>query len=147
MKLFKILLLVALFWHGANSVVAQTWMQTSASTNLNWLTIASSADGSKLVASAADIYGYETIWVSTNSGAAWAVTSPPNTNTNIPFRASLSADGTKMVASDGAGLIYTSTDLGATWTSNSVPVGLVAITLSADGSKMVASAAGEFIYT
>ena len=34
--------------------IAQTWTPTSAPTNINWSAIASSADGSKLVAVAAD---------------------------------------------------------------------------------------------
>ncbi|MGB8370513.1 MAG: WD40/YVTN/BNR-like repeat-containing protein [Limisphaerales bacterium] len=138
MKLFKNLLLVLVAWRGANSAFAQTWTQTSASTNLNWGSVACSADGTKLAALASDIYGYYTSWVSTNSGATWTATSLPNT-TDVIGKLLLSADGTKLVASDTAGFMYTSTDLGNTWISNTVPTGfLLPIALSADGTKMVA---------
>ena len=100
--------------------------------------VACSADGTKLAALASDIYGYYTSWVSTNSGATWTATSLPNT-TDVIGKLLLSADGTKLVASDTAGFMYTSTDLGNTWISNTVPTGfLLPIALSADGTKMVA---------
>jgi photosystem II stability/assembly factor-like uncharacterized protein len=144
MKNFKILLVVSIALLAANFALAQTWQQTSASTNISWSTIASSADGTKLVAAA---YSGNGIWVSTNSGATWTVTSAPHTNDWIAIASS--ADGTRLAAADGYfGVIYTSADSGTTWTMNNVPnLGWHAIALSADGTKLVASATGGFIYT
>jgi hypothetical protein len=65
-------------------------------------------------------------------------------STNAPFKSwaavSSSADGTKLVAAVNGGGIYTSTNSGLTWTSNSVPArNWVSVASSADGTKLVAA--------
>ena len=112
-------------------VFAQTWTPTSAP-NAGVTSIASSADGTKLVAG---IFGR--IYTSTNSGITW-------TTNNVPFIAwpsiASSADGLKLaaVAANGGG-IYTSTNSGAVWTQTSAPTNdLRSIASSADGSLLVA---------
>jgi len=140
MKLLKHVVLLAAVWCGANSAVAQTWTQTSAPTN-HWLSVASSADGSKLIA--VDTSGH--YYISTNSGITW------NTN-NEPQLGSLyaswsyianSADGTEYVGAS-ANVIWISTNSGLTWLSNNVPGAtfLGPATVSADGSK-IAAATGD----
>jgi hypothetical protein len=121
-----------------------SWTQTSAPSEL-WSGVASSADGTKLVAVArydSTLWG-ETdggIYVSTNSGDSWTQTSAPSEYWNS---VSSSADGSKLVASGNgynSGLIYTSTDSGANWTSNDVPnLSWVSVASSADGNKLVTS--------
>ena len=102
------------FW--GQLAFAQTWTQTSAP-NDNWTSIASSADGSRLVA-AAGVYGGDgLIYISTNSGTTWM----PSTNapTELWECVASSADGTKLVAATYdylSGSIYTSTNEGNTWT-------------------------------
>jgi len=130
------MLLAVAAWGGlftvADPAFSQTWTQTSAPSNY-WVSIASSADGSKLVAAA----HAGPIYISTNSGAAWTLTSAPNEEWNS---VASSADGTKLVAvSDGP--IYVSTNSGTSWTLTSAPNeywGSVAS--SADGNKLVAVA-------
>jgi hypothetical protein len=78
-----------------NSTFAQTWTQTSAPI-ANWQTLASSSDGSKLVAA---VYNGG-IYISTNSGATWALTTAPSTNwTSI----AVSFDGNKIIATSYSG--------------------------------------------
>ena len=107
-----------------------TWTATGSS-NDSWSSIASSADGTRLVASSGG-----GAYVSTNSGGNWTLV-----NTTSGQVAS-SADGTKLVI--GGSSIYTSSDSGLTWVSNSAPISswpvpaLSPIASSADGCKMFA---------
>ncbi|MGD0209290.1 MAG: hypothetical protein ABSC89_16965 [Verrucomicrobiota bacterium] len=109
-----------------------SWTATGSS-NDSWSSIASSADGTRLVASSGG-----GVYVSTNSGGSWTLV-----NTNSGQVAS-SADGTKLVI--GGGSIYTSSNSGLTWVSNSAPVSYVPnysrIASSADGCKMFALIGG-----
>jgi photosystem II stability/assembly factor-like uncharacterized protein len=106
--------------------------------------IASSADGTRLVAAFIGDSNNNPvpIYISTNSGTAWAATSAPS---NYWAGVASSADGTKLVAaawkdfSFDPGPIYTSTNSGATWTSNTVPSeDWRSVASSADGNKLVA---------
>lgn len=102
--------------------------------------VASSADGSYL---AAAVNGY--IYVSTNSGATWQVTSAPNTNWTA---LAMSADGAQLTAAVNGGLIYTSADAGANWTAANVPVASWrAVATSANGADLVAIVNGGALYT
>lgn len=121
----------------AQVALAQTWTRTSAPTNW-WQCIASSADGSKLVA------GQWTggIYVSTNSGTTWT----PTTATNEYWTSvASSADGCKLLAaaaneSDPGG-VFTSTNSGATWVSNSLPsMYWGSAASSADGNTLAVAA-------
>jgi hypothetical protein len=121
--------------------------------DLNWSSVASSADGAVLVAA---MYGrYDglsagQIFASTNEGGAWM----PGINDYFQSVAA-SADGTKLVAvayviadrTETRRPIYLSTNSGANWTISSAPIAnWTAVTSSADGSKLVAATSSEFIY-
>src|SRR5437667_2915888 len=141
----RFILLVAAVFGGLLIVVnpgsAQTWTLTSAPI-ASWKAVASSADGTKLVAA---IQG-GSICTSTNSGAAWTRTSAPNLGWKS---VASSADGTKLVAavhgSYGGSSIYTSTDSRGTWQVTSAPGTNLwtSVASSADGSKLVAG--GTFV--
>src|ERR1017187_206159 len=126
-----------------------TWAQTTAPTN-GWASIASSADGTKLVAVAQNSTG-GLIYASTDSGLTWALTGAPTNNSWATVASS--ADGSKLVAASGLafvpnlfyGCVYTSTNFGMTWTSNNVPAAQWhSVASSADGTKLVAVAVEPF---
>src|SRR6266545_2194954 len=98
-----------------NPALAQEWVQTSAPIT-NWSAIASSADGTKLVAVVSGTQP-SPIYTSTNAGLTWMRTSAP-----LYYWSSVtsSADGKKLAATGCPGCpmfpIYTSTNSGVTWT-------------------------------
>jgi hypothetical protein len=107
--------------------------------------VALPVDGNKLIA-----IGGQLIFISTNAGTTWVQTSAPSTNW---IAVASSADGSRLVAVTGGrrslqnpvvtGPIYTSTNSGATWTSNNVPVhNWTSVASSADGCILVAADAG-----
>jgi uncharacterized repeat protein (TIGR03803 family) len=112
----------------------------------NWTAIASSADGSKLIAAGGryNSSGFGYIFSSTNFGASWTLTAtnilPSNGHSDWICVAS-SADGSKLAAVSAggtAGVVITSTNSGVTWTTNPVPnLTWNAVALSADGARMV----------
>jgi hypothetical protein len=86
------------------------------------------------LAAASSGLGDDEIYVSTNSGASWDITSAP---TNEWTSIASSADGAKLVAADsgyGDGLIYISTDAGATWAATGQPGYWNSVASSADGT-------------
>ncbi len=103
---------------------------TPRDSNRQWRSMASSADGSKLVAA---VDG-EPIYISADSGATWA---QRESHRNWQSVAS-SADGSKLVAVRVGGQIYTSADSGVTWTARESDRFWVSVASSADGSKLVA---------
>jgi hypothetical protein len=128
-----------------------TWLQTTAPSNI-WTSVASSADGTKLVAVGEGAYDYDTgayigspIYTSPDSGATWTQASAPR---NFWSSVASSADGTKLVAvgrgtfdinTGYTGSIYTSRDSGATWRQTSAPRNSwTSVASSADGTKLVA---------
>jgi hypothetical protein len=166
MKRFKNLLLFVSVWCGllaiAFSAPAQTWTLADTLTGVSQnssigeelISVASSADGNKLVAT---VYfpenpfidpPYSPFYTSTNSGKTWDPNFP-----SIGFvwwtQVSSSADGTKLVASSGnGGWIYTSTNSGIDWIQTSAPSeDWYPIASSADGAKLVAVAQGGPICT
>lgn len=145
MKMPIVLLLAALSgFFITNFASAQTWTTTYAP-NIYCQTIASSADGIKLVLTSAqvDFHPYTVydgaIFISTNSGSTWTQTTA-STNEAWTGIAS-SADGVKLVAVSGVtGSIYTSTNSGLTWVLTSAPLtNWFAVASSADGNKLVAT--------
>jgi len=121
---------------------APTWTQTSAPLT-NWTSIASSADGRRLVASADGGFGNAgPIYISTNSGATWEQTSAPVTNYSS---VACSADGTKLAAVGYSG-VFTSADSGANWTAISGASGR-RIACSADGTKLLVAGGGLYAST
>lgn len=117
--------------------------------SLPWTCVASSADGSRLVAAATSHHGGDSIYISTNLGTTWMATSAPNW---MWSSLASSADGSKLVAAQGGypgfdGTIYTSADFGANWTSNNAPITYwFSVASSADGCKLFASGSGG-LYT
>lgn len=110
-----------------------------------WACVASSADGTKLVA--ADSGGQ--IYTSTDSGANWT---PQNSGSQSWNSLASSSDGTRLAvtaAPFGGGQIFTSGDSGVTWTTrNAGTRNWQSIASSADGTKLVAVANnGGKIYT
>ncbi|MBF0464469.1 MAG: hypothetical protein HQK88_09545 [Nitrospirae bacterium] len=133
----------------SNAAIARsyTWTQQTAPGNRNWDSIASSSDGTKLVAAAQGDY----LYTSTDSGATWIQqTSAGRYLQNIVS----SSDGAKLAAAVNGGFIYTSTDSGATWTKQTV-LGSKSwhpIASSSDGTKLAVadfygSGSGGYIYT
>ncbi len=58
-----------------------------------------------------------------------------------------SSDGTKLVATESGGRIYTSTDSGVSWTPSESARDWYSVASSSDGTKLVAVAYGDQIYT
>jgi hypothetical protein len=114
-----------------------------------WSSVASSADGTNLVAAAEATEGDGSflpgpIYTSTNAGASWAPSGAPS---NVWYSVACSADGTKLVAAayagpsqnGGTGLIYTSADSGVTWTNASPPTNYwTSVASSTDGTHLIA---------
>ena len=135
MKTLRPLVAVLLsFSAGERQAVAQAWSGTSAPTDVNWVSVASSADGTKLVAAG----GYPTwsVYVSTDAGGSWT-----ETTQNIGFGCvACSADGTKVAGvQNNDGYIFTSTNSGVTFTQTRGPQCFwLFLTSSADGTKLAA---------
>jgi hypothetical protein len=118
-----------------------SWIETGAPSNL-WQSIASSADGSKLVAIGYDTtYSTNIVCTSTNSGANWSPEVIGQISNQPWFYVTSSADGNKLAAVAMNGGIYTSTNSGITWTQTSATnAPWTSIASSADGTKLVAVA-------
>ena len=119
--------------------IGESW--TARNISRAWSAVASSADGTKLVAT---VKGGQ-IYTSADSGVTWTAR---GITANWSSVAS-SADGTKLVAVVGdkvsaTGNIYTSTDSGVTWNiqNGSGIREWVSVASSADGTKLVAAVYG-----
>jgi photosystem II stability/assembly factor-like uncharacterized protein len=128
---------------------AQTWLPTGAPVT-NWVSLAASADGNKLVAAAFGgllVNGHEfstlpgPIYTSTDSGLAWRQTTAP---IGIWEAVASSADGNKLAAVLQYGKIYTSADSGYSWVeaTNSPSAFWNSIACSADGTEIIAARPG-----
>jgi len=118
-------------------LVGATW--TPRASSQNWRCVASSADGTKLVAG---IDGGQ-IYTSTDSGVTWTAR-----DSSRPWYAvASSADGTKLAAGVNNGQIYTSTDSGGTWTPRDSSRQWYSVASSTDGTKLVAVVLNGQIYT
>ncbi|MBM2815863.1 MAG: hypothetical protein HW421_2625 [Ignavibacteria bacterium] len=131
------------------------WTEQTGAGNRKWYSIASSADGTKLIAGGSE---FEFIYLSTNSGYSW---DPSKVRIDSivmgAYFLSSSNDGVKIYSADGGwtppgGYIYSSTNSGLTWTQLTV-LGRKrwwGIASSSDGVKLVASTFDTFdgfIYT
>ena len=145
---------------GAGWVIAQTNGQTIFTGNLGdaagqnwksnglfayWSAVASSASGTKLVATC----NGGDIFATTNSGATWSTNATPQIWSSVAS----SADGTRLVATVGGkgttqlGQIYTSTNSGVNWTPYGSTTNWVSVASSADGSRLVAAVYAGYLYT
>jgi hypothetical protein len=118
---------------------------TPRETERSWKSVASSADGAKLVAVSShfDTFFGGTpgfIYTSTDSGVTWT----PRESLRMWQSVASSADGTKLVAVVSPGQIYTSTDSGVTWTPRESNRGWASVVSSADGTRLVALAGRVF---
>ena len=97
-----------------------------------WQAIASSADGTKLVAGRSS----DALYLSSDSGVSWVASTSGSGNwTN----AASSADGSVLAVATSGSTIRVSVDGGATWTARATSREWTDIAMSADGSRMVAS--------
>ncbi|MDD5140787.1 MAG: hypothetical protein PHY43_11070 [Verrucomicrobiales bacterium] len=118
------------------------WLQSSAPV-LNWAAIASSSDGTKMVA-AANTAG-TTLNLSSDSGKTWSASS----SVSAAWQAvASSADGVKLVAARNNNALYTSTNSGSAWVVNaSAPsANWSSLASSADGVRLVGVVNGGRIY-
>ena len=115
------------------SVKAQSWTPSSAPV-LVWQSIASSADGSLLLAAP----NTGPLYISTNSAANWAQSGEPATNWSS---VASSADGGTLVAATAVS-IYISTNAGGNWglanVSSSIGGNWISVACSADGKTILA---------
>ena len=141
-------------WSNTVSLVANftslTWTQQTGSGSRSFFAITISDDGTKLAA--ADSPGY--IYTSTDSGATWTQRTSSGKR-YWKYYMSSSGDGTKLVAVAGTdyvaspnipGGVYTSTDAGATWTTQT-SLGdqyWSGAAMSSDGTKI--AVAGSSLY-
>jgi hypothetical protein len=148
-KLLAVVATITGLLDARHAACGQVWTTTTAPAT-NWQAVASSADGSKLVAV---VYtdgqgGGGPIFVSSDSGTNWTPTSAPLAEWDT---VASSADGTRLIAGAGfnhPGPVYTSTNSGASWISNNLPVALWgAVASSADGTKLAAGIQNGPIYT
>ncbi len=113
-----------------------TWIARA--TVQNWSDVASSSDGTKLVA----VVNGGQIYTSADSGVNWTARA---TSQNWQSVAS-SSDGTKLAAVVNGGQIYTSTDSGVTWTPTATSQNWQSVASSSDGTKLAAVVNGGQIY-
>jgi photosystem II stability/assembly factor-like uncharacterized protein len=114
---------------------------TQRATSQNWYAVASSADGTKLVAAVSQGY----LYTSTDSGESWT----QRATSQAWWAVASSANGIKLVAVSYNGGVHTSTDSGLTWTEQWAPYhqSWFGVASSADGTKLVATGFGGFVYT
>jgi photosystem II stability/assembly factor-like uncharacterized protein len=108
------------------------WVQRGAL--LNWTSVASSADGNRLVAAAPG----GNIYTSSDSGATWIARETSRSWTSVAS----SADGSRLLAgsdaSGSAGDLFTSRDFGENWNPCAVPNRWKAVASAADGIHLFA---------
>lgn len=111
--------------------------------------LASSADGTKFVATSQGIGSGGPIFISTNSGLNWTQTTAPISNW---VSVASSADGKTLLAASGGssalGHLFLSTDSGTTWSlTNALLTHWSSVAVSADGTKLMAAENAGHIYT
>ena len=126
---------VVLLFGSVSLILGQSWRVTSAPIN-PWTSVASSADGSNLVAVANG-----SIFTSADSGVTWTNRQAPRLNWSS---VSSSADGRKLVALGNGVPIYTSTNAGVTWEAAFASGPWQGVAGSTDGTKLVAVSGIEF---
>lgn len=124
-----------------------TWSRATNAPLARWSSVASSADGSRLLAA---VSPQGNVYLSTNAGRIWAITSLPARNWS---GVASSADGSKLTAlansgfpgmGIGTGGMFSSTNFGSTWVSNSIPSGpWTGTAMSADGNLLLATVGGS----
>ena len=110
-----------------------TWTARCTDTTRSWFGIASSSDGSGLVATVNNGY----IYTSSDGGANWTARC---TDAARAWRlVASSSDGTKLAAAQNGGSLYFSSDYGQTWaTTNAGSGSWYSVASSSDGTKLIA---------
>jgi hypothetical protein len=121
----------------AGPAFAESWTQTTAPIGY-WTCVASSADGTRLVAASRG-----PIHLSPDAGATWTLSGPASVLLSV---ASSATGNTLAAVAQGFAAnvpVYTSSDFGATWSfTNTWDTYWNFIASSADGTKMVGAADG-----
>ncbi len=117
------------------------WAETSAPAAL-FLAVASSPDGTRLIGIEDSTHRINT---STDAGVTWATTETAGALYVSWSAAAFSGDGTRLVACERGGLLYTSSDSGATWIPRESRRNWVWVATSADGTKLVAADMGTWV--
>jgi hypothetical protein len=113
------------------------WTQTAVPGE-NWASVASSSDGTHLVAVVYNPLSPGGIWTSTNSGTNWTQTAAPSEGW---WSVASSSDGTHLVAAVYGGGIWISTNSGTNWTQTPAPSeDWRSVASSSDGTHLVAVA-------
>lgn len=115
-------------------IAGMEWIQRA--TLQRWTGVATSADGTKLVASALRSY----LYTSTDAGATWTARATLQDWVAVVS----SADGNKLAAVAGDGQLVTSDDSGLTWITREAR-GSDRLASSADGTKLVMTTAANAI--
>lgn len=126
---------------GTSTNGGATWVGRES--NRSWTSVASSVDGSILVAGVNA--GANFLYVSTDYGASWV---PGNIGANWSGVA-CSADGARMIAVANNGGVYVSQDTGVNWLQRgNLPIAITynGAACSGDGTTMAAVAAAHPIY-
>ena len=121
----------------SGGVFADVWTARDAARS--WRAVASSSDGTRLVAAAAG----GQLYTSSDGGATWTAR---DANRDWSSVAS-SADGSRLAATDAGGQIYISVDAGVTWAARDANRAWQSIASSADGTQLAAVVDGGRIYT
>jgi hypothetical protein len=128
-------------WTSANAGTSWTQQTNGLPTPVQWNSVASSADGTRLVAVASN----GQICTSNNSGATWT---PQAGAPSVQWNSvASSADGTHLAVGAQGDSIYLSADSGVTWVKQNLPVGTYYVASSADGTHLVATKGSAQIYT
>ena len=122
--------------------ITYTWTKLDLTT-CSCDSIASSSDGSKLIAGNDFAATRGHLYISSNYGAKWIERGPIQSWSAVAS----SSDGTKLVATVKEGQVYTSSDSGVTWTHRDHARRWDSVASSSDGAKLVAAVEGGQIYT
>ncbi len=110
--------------------------------------VASSADGTKLVAASPRL-GDERrrLYTSTDAGVTWTARESTRQWTGGRLVGGRDATGGRRPSIAGGEQLYTSTDAGVTWTARESDRGWTSVASSADGMQLVAGALNSQLYT
>ena len=124
------------------TVLPVTFNSTLSGKTLLKCGLSCSGDGTKIIASRP---GSPNFWVSTNSGTTWVV----KTYDNKPLWSSVacSPDGSKMVAAQYNGYIYTSVNSGANFTRRAQGRSWLSLAMSANGNVLLAGTENQGVYS
>lgn len=112
---------------------------TSRESNRDWTSVASSADGRRLVAGV--LLGQ--LHISEDAGVTWT---PRDVNRGW-FAIASSADGQRLLAAEIGGQLYSSSDAGVSWTARELQRSWAAVASSADGTKLAGAVINDQLFT